>query len=200
MAKRVRLRDADQMFEWFFDRWYDEESRKAKEFKATRPDMLEVEEFVGRSAAEICGLTDEARSIVLEQVETMRKAADADWRKYLEVVEPMDLSWIEAFDTHYDLKRIEELLGRSDPADFSNDYLVTVCEFGAVLGTVMKGLLPRLEWMAAWPYWESSIFDSVTGNVIPVFHWGIKKFSTYGIDDGFSGKVEACLGMLRERG
>jgi hypothetical protein len=128
----------------------------------------------------------------------MRKAAEGDWPTFLQVREPMDVTWVESLDTHYDLTRVKELVGRSDPADFSNDYLVTVCEFGAVLGSVMRDSLPRLVWLPSWPYWESSIFDAKTGNVVPVFHWAIKKFSTYGIDDGFAEKLQVCVQMMQD--
>ena len=198
MAKRARLGDADEMFRRFFDRWYDDDARKLKGFEATRPDMMEIPEYVGQPVTDVCPLTEAAASQAIERVETMRQAAEGDWPTFLPVRQPMDLGWVGSFDAHYDLTRVKELLGRSDPADFSNDYLVTVCEFGAVLGSVMRGLLPRLVWLPSWPYWESSIFDADTGNVVPVFHWAIKKFSTYGIDDGFAEKLQVCVQMLQD--
>ena len=62
----------------------------------------------------------------------------------------------------------------------------------------MRDLLPRLAWIPSRPYWETSIFDAETGNIIPVFHWAIKKFSTYGIDDGFAAKLQVCVQMLQD--
>jgi hypothetical protein len=103
------------------------------------------------------------------------------------------------FDRYYDLEHVENVVRLSDPDDFSNDYLVLICEFGAVLGHVMMELLPGLDWMPSWPYWESAVFDSQTGTLVPVFHWAIKKFSIYGIDDGFAEKVRACVQILRDR-
>ena len=35
-------------------------------------------------------------------------------------------------------------------------------------------------------------------SVVPVFHWAIKKFSTYGIDDGFADKPQVCVQMLQD--
>jgi hypothetical protein len=198
MAKRARIGDADEMFHRFFDRWYDDDARKLKEFGATRPDFMRVSDYVGRPVSDVCPITGSIASQVFDQVETMRKAASGDWPTYLFVREPIDLAWIEKFDTHYDLARVEDLARQSDPANFANDYLVIVCEFGAVLGSVMRELLPRVTWLASWPYWESSIYDSKTGALIPVFHWAIKKFSTYGIDDGFAEKLQACVQMLKD--
>lgn len=198
MANRAQLGDADEMFRRFFDRWYDDDARKLKGFDATRPDITEVPEYVGRSVAEVCPLVEAAASDAAARVETMRQAAEGDWPTYLPVRPPIDLGWVESFDAHYDQARVEQLLRASDPADFANDYVVTVCEFGAVLGSVIKQLLPRVVWLPSWPYWESSIFDAETGNVVPVFHWAIKKFSTYGIDDGFAAKLQVCVQMLQD--
>jgi len=198
MTTRPLLGDADEMYHRYFDRWYDEVARKLKGFGATRPDLLRIPDYVGRSVDELCPIPPDAAAEVLTQVETMQKAAAVDWAQYLSVDEPIDLDWIEKFDAHYDQARIEELLRESDPADFSNTYIVTVCEFGAALGLVMKGLLPRLAWLPSWPYWETSIFDPDRGAVIPVFHWAIKKFSTYGIDDGFAEKVQVCIQILED--
>ena len=199
MRTRARIGDADQMFRRFFNGWYDDDARKLKGFEAARPDIMQVPEYVGRPVSEVCLLTKAAASEATDRIQIMRKAAEGDWPTFLNVRQPMDLGWVESFDKHYDLTRVTELLSRSDPADFSNDYLVTVCEFGSVLGSVMKGLLPRLVWLPSWPYWESSIFDAETGHVVPVFHWAIKKFSTYGIDDGIAAKLQVCVQMLQDR-
>jgi hypothetical protein len=90
------------------------------------------------------------------------------------VREPIDIHWVEAFDAYYDKKQVKALIARSAPHDFGNDYLVTACEFDAVLGHVLKQRLDRLEWVAAHPYWECSLLDQQTGNLIPVFHWAIR--------------------------
>ena len=144
MVKRARLGDADEMFRRFFDRWYEDDARKLKVFDATRPDMETLRKYVGRSASDVCPLKAVDATMVLKQVEEMRKAAAGDWPRYLPLRPPIDLAWVEAFDAHYDLARVRDLARGSDPADFANDYLVTVCEFGAVLGSVMKDLLPRV--------------------------------------------------------
>src|SRR5688500_9436886 len=68
MAKRARLGDADEMFRRFFDRWYDDDARKLKGFEATRPDMMEVPEYVGQPVTEVCPLTEAAASEATERV------------------------------------------------------------------------------------------------------------------------------------
>ena len=112
----------------------------------------------------------------------------------------IDQDWVAAFDQHYTRVRIRETIERSDPRDYGNDYLVTCCEFGAVLGRVLMSLEPRLLWRLDWPYWDSTLLDPKTGTAISVFHWAIKKLSAYGVDDGYAAKVNACLRSLTENG
>lgn len=186
----------DELFLRFFDRWYEDDDRERKGFKTTRPDFLTSDGYVGSTAATTSPLTEESQAAVMKRIEIMTEAASTDWARNLNLTGEMDLVWIEIIDAHYDTDRIAELISNSDPEDFSNDYLVTCCEFGALLGYVMKTLRPRLFWNPDWPYWESSLIDPVHGHVIPVFHWAIKKMSDYGWDDGFAEKVKACLDLM----
>jgi hypothetical protein len=196
MVVSDRLPDADAMFLQFFDRWYSPSARKGRIYSGTRPDMEAFPELIGRSAIDICTLATEPAQIEQAQVDRMVDAASGDWPKFLKVVKPIDIGWVLAFDAYFDEKRVEELIDSALPEQFGNNYLVFACEFGAVLGYLLKQSLPRLEWVAADPYWESALFDPQTGNLIPVFHWAIKKLSSYGIDDGFAAKLHACLKVL----
>jgi hypothetical protein len=63
----------------------------------------------------------------------------------------------------------------------------------------MQTMQPCVAWYLEWPYWDSAPYDPVSGFLIPVFHWAIKKMSDYGVDDGFRTKVKACLQVLNER-
>ncbi len=192
------LPDADKLFLRFFDRWYTDADREANVFPTTRPDILMTKGYVGREPADVSKLSSEGAQEQLKRVVAILDAAKADWPTYLGVKEPVDLNWVKAFDKHYNKKRVADLVKRSDPDAFNNDYLVVACEFGSVLGYVLKERIGRLEWMAASPYWECSLFDSKTGSIIPVFHWAIKKLSSYGLNDGFGAKVEACINRLGE--
>ena len=113
MTKRARLGDCDEMFRRFFDRWYDEDARKLKGFDATRPDVMEVPEYVGQTVAQVCPLTEAAACDVLAQVEAMYEAAEVDWPTYLPVRPPIDLGWVKSFDEYYNLARVEDLARRS---------------------------------------------------------------------------------------
>ncbi len=133
---------------------------------------------------------------VSQRLATMLEAAQNDWSGYLYLSGEPDLRWIEIFDEFHDRTKIQQIISRSDPQDFSNDYVITCCEFGAVLGHVLISLQPRLQWHYEWPYWESGLFDPKNGHLIPPFHWAIKKMSEYGVDDGFAAKIESCLEIL----
>ncbi len=129
----------------------------------------------------------------------MLDACIEDWPCYLTVFGSLDENWIDAFDRYYDRERIAGVIERSDPADYGNDYLILVCEFGAALAHVLQQKQPRLVWQHDWPYWESSLIDPQTGAVIPPFHWAVKKFSDYGVEDGFRAKIDLCVSTLEKR-
>ncbi|RFM29112.1 hypothetical protein DXN05_10190 [Deminuibacter soli] len=102
------------------------------------------------------------------------------------------LELLHAVDTFYTRKQISTIIKQSDPGDFSNDYLITVCEFGAMLGHLFcqQG---GFGWLYSHPYFNSIIVHEATGTAIPVFDWANKKFSEYGVDDGFAAKFKMAL-------
>ena len=161
--------------------------------------MMQSKYFIGKSSVESSPLSKDKQTEVSQRIQTMLDATRTDWARYLYLTGEPDLRWIETFDQYHDRDQIQQLIGRSNPKDFSNDYVVTCCEFGAVLGYVMVSLQPRLRWHYEWPYWESALFDPQSGNLVPPFHWAVKKMSEYGVDDGFAAKVEACLQILDQK-
>ena len=72
------LRDADAMFRRFFDRWYDPAARELKGFSATRPDMMQVVEFSGKSAREIALVPEKLAIEAQRRVDEMIDAAQDD--------------------------------------------------------------------------------------------------------------------------
>jgi hypothetical protein len=190
------LEHCDKLFHRYFDPWYNEEARRRRGFIATRPDMILVEQLIGADATRASPLTENGQAKTREQIETMINAARGDWQEYLPIRGEIDIHWVKAFDTYYDRTRVSDVITRSDPKDFGCDYIVLCCEFGAVMGLVMRLLRPGLVWYLDWPYWDSMLLDSKSGNVIPVFHWAIKKMSGYGIDDGFADKIKKSLEIL----
>jgi hypothetical protein len=194
------LPHCDEIFLTFFDRWYRKEDRKRKGVKATRPDLMENSKLAGQSASQLSPFDEDSQAEIIQQIDNMVMAAKEDWKTFLEVVEPIDINWVKAFDSYSNQSRVQELIEGSDPEDISNKFLVLCCEFGAVLGYVMRQARPSLEWLADAPYWESALFEPKKGVLIPVFHWAIKKFSSYGIDDGYAAKIKACLQLLDKKG
>lgn len=180
----------DELFLRYLDPWYDDSDRARRGFAATRPDMLTLD-TISESP-----LNQETQEEVAHRIQTMFNAAQSDWSSQFSLTGDPDLHWIETIEKHYDRAQIKDLIGRSDPEDFSNDYLIVCCEFGALLGHVLKKLKPRLQWHYEWPYWESDLRDPKTNNIIPPFHWAVKKMSEYGVDDLFWEKVPACVSML----
>lgn len=196
MVESRRLPECDDVFRRFFGPWYRPEDLECRPYSATRPDV-EAHSEPGRSAAAVSLLTAEDQVGVVEQIQEMLEAAAADWPAYLPVTEPVSLAWIEAFDRHWTRDRVADLLERSDPTDYGNDLLVTVCSFGVTLGHVLREAALQLEWLADQPYWESALLDVPRGYRINVFHWAIKRFSEYGLEDGYAAKVTKCLELIR---
>lgn len=195
----MKLEHCDPLFTKFLSPWYSEADRKRKRFDATRPDVLTVGDYARVPLAELAVLRDDAARDVQMRIDRMLDACRGDWPTYLRVSGDLDEHWIDAFDEYYDRKRVGEVIARSDPADFSNDYLILVCEFGAAIAHVLRTKQPQLGWVYDWPYWESSLVDTRSGAVIPPFHWAVKKFSEYGVDDGFSAKIEMCIDLLEQK-
>ena len=174
---KKNLPDRDDLFLHFFAPWYHGDDLARRGFVATLPDVLQHESFVGLSPAEASVVTEETQTDVLARIDAMLDAARADWPTFLAVSGEIDEDWVDAFDHHYTRARIRETIERSDPRNYGNDYLVTCCEFGAVLGRVLVSSEPRLIWRLDWPYWDSTLLDPETGTAISVFHWAIKKLS-----------------------
>lgn len=184
------LLHCDDLFMKYFDRWYDDGDRKRKGFKATCPDVMSKVYKAGIPAAKLTPLLGETLTKVAGQVKRMVESAKTDWESDYGVTDPISLGGLNAFDKVFNRKKIQEVIDRSDPEDFSNEYLVVCCELGATLGTVLRSLRPDFEWIWEWPYWESSLYDSATTDQYKVFHWAIKKMSDYGVNDGLEAKVK----------
>jgi len=191
------LPSCDDLFLRFFDPWQDDSGRQRRGFKATFPDVLQHDSLIGLSQGK-ASVTEVAQEDIVQMIDGMFEAARHDWPAYLPVTGEVNLDWIDAFDRHYDRDRIHDVIGRSDPTNFGNDYVVLCCEFGAVLSHVLRVAQPRLVWRLDWPYWDSSLLDPKTGTAMPLFHWAIKKMSEYGVDDGFVAKTKASLRFLNE--
>lgn len=187
---KKKLPHCDTLFEKFFSPWYDEEDRP----KMTRPDMFQIAAYDGEplDLNEIQYLSDDYISKLTEHINvTMVDAALMDFQPIIKA-DKLDLNVLDAVDKYYDRPKIAELIKESDPTDFSNPYVVTVREFGVMLGHLFKQI-DGFDWLYSHPYFHSIIVHKDTGFGITVFDWAIKKFSEYGVDDGFVSKFRAAL-------
>ena len=192
------LGDADEMYHRFLDRWCHEDDRRKKTFPASRPDMLTIDDFEGETVADFCELKPGFAEKTMDMIATMLLAAEADWPNYLHVTLPISQDWLKAFDDYYTDEALQAVLDRSDPSEFDNDYLIILCELGVVIGQLFMEARLSLRWLPDWPYWESSIYCNQTGTIIPVFHWALKRMSTYGKDDELLGKLQTALHVMND--
>ncbi len=136
-------------------------------------------------------LPDELLNKTKNQISTITNAALQDYQNIIKS-DRLDFNVLDAVDKFYDRQKIAEIIKLSDPKDFSNLYLVSVCEFGATLGQLFNNL-DGFGWLYSYPYFHSIIVHQETGFGITVFDWAIKKFSEYGVDDGFVAKLHAAV-------
>jgi len=186
---KSKIPDCDDLFVKYLSPWYPEDERP----KMTRPDMYVISGFEGQplEIESLQYLTDDLLEKTKKQIQTITDAALQDYQEIIES-DKLDFNVLDAVDKFYNRKRIAEIIKNSDPSDYSNQYLVTVCEFGATLGQLFKEI-EGFDWLYSYPYFHSIIVHRETGFGITVFDWAVKKFSEYGVDDGFVAKFHAAL-------
>jgi hypothetical protein len=191
------LPNAGALFKHFFDPWYRDEDRQRRGFDGVLPDMLEFPDDRGAPPEQLSPLSAEGCGVVLQQIRTMIDSARADFPRYLPVAGEPTIHWLDAFDQYWTADKIGALIGESDEADFSNDFVVTGLELGAIIGHVMITSQPRLAWLPAWPYWDSGVWDARSGWTANTFHWAIKRLSSDDVGEGLSAKTARALEMMR---
>lgn len=187
---KKKLPECDAVFKKFMSPWYDEKDRPTM----TRPDMYVIAAYEDEPLKmdELQYMADDYVQKMTEHINvTMVDAALSDFQHII-TSDKIDLAMLDAVDKYYDRARIAKLISESDPTDFSNAYLVTVCEFGVMLGHLFKQL-DGFDWLYSHPYFHSIIVHKDTGFGITVFDWAIKKFSEYGVDDGYVEKFHAAV-------
>jgi len=191
---KKKLPHCDTLFEFFFSPWYSEKDKP----KMTRPDMYVINGYNGYplDLEELQYLPKDLLDKNKSLIEKMTEAALNDYQ-FIIKSDKLDLNVLDAVDKFNDRKKIAEIIKESDPADFSNPYLISVCEFGSTLGFLFNEL-DDFGWLYSHPYFHSIIVHKDTGYGITVFDWAIKKFSEYGVDDGFAAKFQMALQALKE--
>mgnify|MGYP001454541820 CR=1 FL=1 len=135
----------EQLFDRYFLKWYDQNNiRKMK----VKPDMMTYAK-PGTEFIELQKnlLTEKGITAISKHINIMKEAALEDWKMFLDIGNPLNIDDIEKFDNYYNKKEVLNLINSSDPEDFSNEFLVTCCEFGVILGTNMINLNNELCWI-----------------------------------------------------
>ena len=186
---KKKLPHCDDLFDKYLSPWYPEEEKPTM----TRPDMYVIAGFEGKplDLEEIQYLPEELLGQTKKQIEVITDAALQD---YQFIIQSNKLTYevLDAVDKYHDRKLILEIIKESDPNNFSNSYLIAICEFGATLGHLFNDL-EGFGWLYSYPYFHSIIVHKETGFGITVFDWAVKKFSEYGVEDGYVAKLHAAL-------
>jgi hypothetical protein len=190
-----KLEDCDPLFKKFLSPWYPEKERPV----VTRPDMYVIAGYEGQplDLDSLQYLNDQTLIETKAQIEKMIQAALADYQDIIKS-DKLSINVLDAVDKYYDKKKVIDIVRQSDPKDFSNLYLVNVCEFGAMLGFIFNEN-EEFGWLYSYPYFHSIVVHKKTGYGITVFDWAVKKFSAYGIDDGFAAKYFAAIEAIRKQ-
>jgi hypothetical protein len=121
------------------------------------------------------------QKIEKDQIGRMADSALADYQSIFPST-AFTLDLLDAVDQFYNRQRIAELIKRSDPKDFSNDYLVSIGQFGVLLGKLFEGM-NGFGWLYSQPYFNSIIVHTPTGFGITVFDWAIITVTPRSITD-----------------
>lgn len=189
-----KLKHCDELFKRFFSPWYPEGERP----KMVRPDMFVISGYENQvlDLDKIQYLTEEGLKETKELLKKMRETYHKDFQNF-KAFKVLDLDVIDSIDKAFTRKEVKNLIKVSDPKDFGNLYLVTVCQFGLALGDLFVAS-GKFKWLYSYPYFHSIVVNPETGEGVTVFDWAIKKFSSYGIEDGFKSKFLKVMEILEE--
>jgi hypothetical protein len=178
------LPDCNDLYVKYVHKWDDNPEHKSL---IVKPDM--VKSFKPNTDFSVLiDSTDEMYVVMKQQVETMISASQQDLQELARFKE-FNLETIDKLDKVIDRKHILGVIERSDVNDDGNEYLISTIEFGCALAETMENEIGGFVWVYEYPYWESTLVHKKTGFEVPVFHWAIKKYSDYGVDDGFKDKI-----------
>lgn len=184
-----KLPHCDELFVKYLSPYYDEDERP----DMTRPDMYVIAGFQGEKLdlLQLQYLPDELLDWSKGQIDLLLEMALEDYQG-ITGLDKIDLNTLDVVDKYYDRKKIAALIKESSPDDPYNPYLLSVCKFGAVLGHLFNQI-EGFGWLYSVPSFHSIIVHSETGWGITVFDWAVKKFSEYGVDDGFAAKFKVAV-------
>ena len=187
-----RIPHCDTLFKKFLSPLYPEKSRPTM----TRPDMYVISAFEGETIDidQIQYLEANLLKATKESFEIYRKAYYKDFQHYIQF-QTLNLEVIDAVDKYFGDPEVRELIKKSRPTDPNNHYVAHVMEFGLALGDLFVET-GKFKWLYSNPEFHSIVVNPDTGNAITIFDWAVKKFSSYGIDDGFKNKFLKALEIV----
>jgi hypothetical protein len=179
-----QLPDCNDLYVKYVHKWDDNPEHK---ILIVKPDMLQLLK-PGTGFSTLVDSTNKAHVQIKHQIEEMISASKQDLQELAKFNE-FDLETIDKLDKAIDRQYIKDIIDASDVNDDSNQYLISIVEFGCALAETMENEIGGFVWVYDYPYWESTLVHKKTGFEVPVFHWAIKKYSDYGVDDGFKAKI-----------
>jgi len=165
------------------------------------PPGTTVEDAIAYDEAYVQQVTKMVEGLVDQEVQmsSQRKGVRVprDWRNAsaAELV-----AWVDSLDGYWTPSRVAKIQEEAafNPQTPQKEVIGPCLGFGALLASSLMrlsggALLPEV------PYWDSSILHAPSGHEAFVFHWAIKKFSSYGVADGFAAKL-ATVCQMWEKG
>jgi hypothetical protein len=191
--KFKKLPHSNTLFKRYFDRWYNKEDQRG----IPRPDMFTIAAYSDTplDIDSLQYLTSEWLDRIKKQVAGMIEAAKNDFQ-FIISFDDFSINILDEIDKHYSRRIVTQLIKESDPSEYSNKYLVTVCMFGSMIGELFSRH-ENFKWLYSYPYFNSIIVYSEKGLGIPVYDWAVKKFSSYGINDGFAAKFQHAINEVK---
>ena len=189
-----KLPHCDKLFKKYLSPWYPENERPTM----TRPDMYVISGYNGKTLDidQIQYLTAEGLSETKKVFNKMREAYRKDFQR-IKKFEEFDINMLDVVDEYFGKQEVKELIKMSNPKDYNNKYLIAVCEFGLALGDLFVKT-GKFNWVYSYPYFHSIVVNPETGQAITVFDWAVKKFSSYGINDGYKWKFLKVMELIEE--
>ena len=199
-----RLPDANSLLSTYFRAYYETPSvakfytpHQKQMMYFVKPDIVELKSFLGKPAPELTDLTPKGQERLRQVAESGLAMLKASW-KQLHARSDSALDLVDAFDKSFTRIRVAAVIAESDPKVSDSKVIILSQEFGQLCGAAIKERVPRLEWVYRMPPWESFLWDSKNGLRINVLDWGIKKFSSDGVDDGYVKKIEQLAKYLED--
>lgn len=121
---KKKLPHSDELFRRFLSPWYASEDRP----QITRPDMYIIAGYNGEplDLNVIQYLDDELLREIKQQIRSITEAAVKDYQTIIKF-EELSLHVLDTVDKYYTRERISKLIEKSNPDDYSNPYLISVC-------------------------------------------------------------------------